>query len=319
MLRDGPGTPAARWFDVDWDAASGRVLLPVLGRPLEEIIGTFTVQDGELRAGDLRLPLAPGTEAMDVPALLGAQHYELIHWRRPERNVRRFFTIDALVAVCVEHTEVAAAVDTVPRLLVDHPAFGGVRVDHVDGLADPGGYLRQLRELLGDRWIVVEKILAPGETLPDDWPVDGTTGYEHARVLEHALLDERGWRAIAARWADIAGDGRPFRAWELEARHEVLDGGLRPTATVSARVAAAVVPDLEYEAARAPSPSSAPTSIGTARTFPTMSPDVWRWRQRGSRPQRLARISLDRSSMSAVRSRPPARARPPRCGPAGSS
>ncbi len=251
MLRDGPGTPAARWFDVDWDAASGRVLLPVLSRSLEEIIGTFTVQDGELRAGDLRLPLAPGTEAMDVPALLGAQHYELIHWRRPERNVRRFFTIDALVAVCVEHTEVASAVDTVPRLLVDHPAFGGVRVDHVDGLADPGGYLRQLRELLGDRWIVVEKILAPGETLPDDWPVDGTTGYEHARVLEHALLDERGWRAIAARWADIASDRRPFRAWELEARHEVLDGGLAPDRDRVARVAAAVVPDLEYEGARA--------------------------------------------------------------------
>ena len=192
LLRDGRDTPAARWFDVDWEAGSGRVLLPVLGQPLEEMIDAFAVRDGELRAGELRLPLAAGTEAMELPALLGAQHYELIHWRRPERNVRRFFTIDSLVAVRVEHAEVASAVDTVPRLLVDHPAFGGVRVDHVDGLADPGGYLRQLRELLGDRWIVVEKILAPGETLPEDWPVDGTTGYEHARVLEHALLDETG-------------------------------------------------------------------------------------------------------------------------------
>ena len=188
---------------------------------------------------------------MEVPALLGAQHYELIQWRRPERNVRRFFTIDSLVAVRVEHAEVTTAVDTVPRLLVDHPAFGGVRVDHVDGLADPGGYLRQLRELLGDRWIVVEKILAPGETLPEDWPVDGTTGYEHARVLEHALLDERGWSTIAARWAQICGDGRPFRAWELEARREVLDGGLAPDRDRVARVASAAVPDLDLADARA--------------------------------------------------------------------
>ena len=251
LLRDGPGTPAARWFDVDWEAGAGRVLLPVLGQPLDEMTGTFTVHDGELRTGDLRLPLAAGTDAMDLAALLGAQHYELIHWRRPERNVRRFFTIDSLVAVRVEHTEVATAVDTVPRLLVDHPAFGGVRVDHVDGLADPGGYLRQLREVLGDRWIVVEKILAPGETLPDDWPVDGTTGYEHARVLEHALLDGRGWRAIATRWANITGDDRPFRAWELEARREVLDDGLAPDRDRVARVATRVLPGLDFADARA--------------------------------------------------------------------
>ena len=251
LLRDGPDAPAARWFDVDWEAGSGRVLLPVLGQPLEEMIDAFAVRDGELRVGDLRLPLAAGTEAMEVPALLAAQHYDLIQWRRPERNVRRFFTIDSLVAVRVEHAEVTTAVDTVPRLLLDHPGFGGVRVDHVDGLADPGGYLRQLRELLGDRWIVVEKILAPGETLPEDWPVDGTTGYEHARVLEHALLDRQGWSTIAARWAQICGDGRPFRAWELEARREVLDGALAPDRDRVARVASAAVSDLDLADARA--------------------------------------------------------------------
>ena len=149
--------------------------------------------------------------------------------------MRRFFTIDGLAAVRVEHAEVAAEVDTVPRLLVDHPGFGGVRVDHVDGLADPGGYLAGLRDLLGDRWIVVEKILAPHEVLPADWPVDGTTGYEHARVLEHALLDRAGWSALAASVGRARGDARPFRAWELDARREVLDrragAGRRPGRT----------------------------------------------------------------------------------------
>ena len=105
--------------------------------------------------------------------------------------MRRFFTIDGLVAVRVEDPIVAAVVDTVPRLIADHPGFAGLRIDHVDGLADPLGYLEGLRAAIGDRWLLVEKILAVGETLPRSWPVDGTTGYEHARVLEHALLDRR--------------------------------------------------------------------------------------------------------------------------------
>ena len=104
-----------------------------------------TVVDGELRARRAALPAgrrAPST--LDARRRCSArQHYRLMHWRRPERNVRRFFTIDDLVAVRVEHPEVAAAVDTVPRLLADHPAFAGVRVDHVDGLADPLGYLER--------------------------------------------------------------------------------------------------------------------------------------------------------------------------------
>ena len=89
-----------------------------------------------------------------------------MHWRDPERNVRRFFTIDDLVAVRVEDREVAAIVDTIPRRLVDHPAFAGVRVDHVDGLAAPGDYLEGLRDVIGDRLLFVEKIVALGEQCP---------------------------------------------------------------------------------------------------------------------------------------------------------
>ena len=103
-----------------------------------------------------------------------------------------------------------------------------MRVDHIDGLADPTTYLHELRDLIGDRWLLVEKILAPGEHLPTHWPVHGTTGYEHARVLEHALLDTAGWTDLAETWAGRTGDRRPFREWELDARREVLAAGLRP-------------------------------------------------------------------------------------------
>ena len=186
--------------------------------------------------------------------LLDQQHYRLQFWRDPARNVRRFFTIDDLVAVHVADRAVAAVVDTVPRLLTGHEAFAGVRVDHVDGLADPLGYLEGLREVIGDRWLVVEKILAAGEVLPADWPVEGTTGYEHATVVEHAMLDVAGWGRLHERWTEVVGDARPFRDWELQARREVLDRGLRPDLERVTRVAAGVV-EGPPRSSRRPSPS----------------------------------------------------------------
>ncbi len=266
MLRDGPDSPGARWFDVDWAAAGGKVLLPVLGAPLDEAMVELDADAGELHLGELRFPLAPGTSHFPVEQALARQHYQLLHWRRPERNVRRFFTIDSLAAVRVEHAEVAAAVDTVPRLLAAHPGFGGVRVDHVDGLADPQAYLRGLRDVVGDRWLLVEKILAPGEALPTAWPVDGTTGYEHARVVEHALLDPRTWPGIAARWTSATGDARPFREWEVEAKGEVLGGGLRPDRDRVAALAATAVPQLGKDEA-APAVTELSARLRRYRTY----------------------------------------------------
>ena len=226
LLRDGPGSAADRWFDIDWEAGAGKVLLPVLAEPIEAL--DVSIDGSLLRVGALTFPMAPGTEHLAADDALDRQHYRPIHWQDPARNVRRFFTIDQLVAVRVEHAEVATAVDTVPRLLLDHEAFDGVRVDHIDGLADPTTYLHELRDLIGDRWLLVEKILAPGEHVPTHWPVHGTTGYEHARILEHALLDTDGWTDLAETWAGRTGDRRPFREWELDARREVLAAGLRP-------------------------------------------------------------------------------------------
>jgi (1->4)-alpha-D-glucan 1-alpha-D-glucosylmutase len=211
----------------------------VLGAPLEEVAASLEIVGGELRLGAQRFPLAEGTADLAPTAALDRQHYRLQHWQQPARNVRRFFTIDDLVAVRVENADVAAAVDTVPRLLADHEGFAGVRVDHVDGLADPLRYLDRLRQLITEeRWLLVEKILAPGERLPEAWPVDGTTGYEHAAALEHALLDADGWDLLRRRWVAETGDRRPFRDWKLDARREVLEAGLRPDLERVARVAA---------------------------------------------------------------------------------
>jgi (1->4)-alpha-D-glucan 1-alpha-D-glucosylmutase len=235
MLRDGPSSEAARWFDVDWDAADGKVIVPKLGDPLADVVAADGLQIAggdrgpELRYGPLRFPLAAGTEHLDVAEAVGRQHYRLQWWRDPERNVRRFFTIDDLVAVRAEEPAVADVIDTIPTALVGHPAFSGVRVDHVDGLTHPEAYLDALRRRIGaDRWLVVEKILAVGETLPPAWPVDGTTGYEHIRVSDHAFLDPTAESTLTRLWTDLTDDVRTFDEIEDTARREVLDEGLRP-------------------------------------------------------------------------------------------
>lgn len=268
MLRDGPGSPAAAWFDVD-RTADDRVVLPVLGEPLDEVLaaGGITVADPDdvvaephlVVHGGLRLPLAGGDASGELVEVLERQHYRLQHWRDPERNVRRFFTIDDLVAVRAEDPTVAATIDVVPAGLAGHPGFGGVRVDHVDGLADPGSYLAGLRGRIGaDAWLVVEKIVAPDETLVASWTVDGTTGYEFARALDHVMVVpdaaatfDRFWRDAV----DAVGDPRvttDFATAEEIARREVLDEGLLPDLERTVRaVVPALGPDVDTDAVRA--------------------------------------------------------------------
>ena len=160
----------------------------------------------------MRFPLAAGTEDLDVADAVDRQHYRLQWWRDPARNVRRFFTIDDLVAVRAEEPDVAEVIDTIPARLADHPAFAGVRVDHVDGLAQPEAYLGGLRRRIGEhRWLLVEKILAPGEVLAPSWPVDGTTGYEHIRVSEHTFLDPAAEAPLTSLWTDLTGDDAQLR------------------------------------------------------------------------------------------------------------
>ncbi|TDC08693.1 malto-oligosyltrehalose synthase, partial [Streptomyces sp. 8K308] len=122
VLRDGPGSRYASWFDIDWVAGGGRVLLPVLGGPLADELDRLTVADGALCYWDRRFPLRAGTERLPPPELLAAQHYRLCWWRlaRTELNYRRFFAVSELIAVRVEDPEVFDATHaTVLRLVAD--------------------------------------------------------------------------------------------------------------------------------------------------------------------------------------------------------
>jgi (1->4)-alpha-D-glucan 1-alpha-D-glucosylmutase len=140
----------------------------------------------------------------DLAALLADQAYRLSFWRVAlhEINYRRFFDVNDLAAIRVEDPEVFAAVHAVPLRLAKEGLVTGLRIDHVDGLYDPLHYLEELTkswpaEAEGGKgvYVVVEKILAQGERLPEKWPVAGTTGYEFMNLVTGVLVDvPRVWR-----------------------------------------------------------------------------------------------------------------------------
>lgn len=246
VLREGPKSPYARWFDIDWQAQGGQVLLPVLGQPLGSVIGDLRIDGDVLRYHDHEFPLREGAEKLPLPQLLDAQWYRPVWWRlaRTELNYRRFFSISELIGVRVEDPEVFEATHAKILRLLHEGVVDGLRVDHPDGLADPDAYLLRLHEATGGRWTVVEKILSDGEPLPAAWPVAGTTGYDALRHIDGLFTDPAGfgellgqYRRFAAPQTDRGGD---WAATVRRAAYKVLTHELAAEVDRLTRVASAL-------------------------------------------------------------------------------
>ena len=146
VLRDGTGSPFAGWFDVDWAAQDGRLLMPVLGGPVSDCLGDL---NGGHHAAPSRCsgtstmccPVRPGSADLPLPDLLAAQHYRLADWHlaATELNWRRFFDISSLIAVRVEDPAVFEATHEVILRLVDEGLIDGLRVDHPGRARRPAG------------------------------------------------------------------------------------------------------------------------------------------------------------------------------------
>jgi (1->4)-alpha-D-glucan 1-alpha-D-glucosylmutase len=172
--------------------------------------------------------------------LLDRQHHRFARWQLAahELDYRRFFDVDSLVALRSERQEVFDDTHRLALDLVKRGDVDGLRVDHVDGLRDPLAYMARLREAAPGAWLLVEKILQPGERLDERWPVDGTTGYELLADVGAVLVDGAGAATLAEHWAAFTGDDRPFAEVLLTARREILAGIL---ATDLERVVAVLV------------------------------------------------------------------------------
>jgi (1->4)-alpha-D-glucan 1-alpha-D-glucosylmutase len=204
VLANGPDSRYARHFDIDWDA--GPLPLPWLSAPFAELAeaGEVRIEGDEMVAGDLRVPLA-APHSGDVGACHEAQCWRLTHWRTEASAIahRRFFTVTGLIGLRVEDEAVFEDVHRLTFDLIDAGIVHGLRVDHVDGLADPAAYLDRLRARLPDTPVWVEKILTGDEALPPAWPIQGTTGYEAARAIARVLTDAEGAARLAEGWPDF--------------------------------------------------------------------------------------------------------------------
>lgn len=231
VLKHGRDAEHGHWFDIEW--STGRVRLPVLGDDFDAsqltVHGEDDAENAELRYFDNRFPIASGTLGGGAADVHDRQHYELVNWRRADtdQNYRRFFAVTTLAGLRVEDDSVFDATHEQIRRWVDD-GITGLRVDHPDGLADPRAYAEKLRELAGpDSWLLVEKILEHGETLPADWPVDGTTGYDALAEAGGVLVDAAAEPALDALYRELVGDERSCDEHIAIGKREIITSILR--------------------------------------------------------------------------------------------
>lgn len=204
VLTHGRDSAYGAYFDIDWDLADGRIVLPVLGS--DDDIAGLTVDGDVLRLGDRTWPIAPGTGTGTAEQVYERQHYKLIGWRNNVCGYRRFFSITSLAGLRQEDPEVFDASHAEVARWFAEGLVDGLRIDHPDGLTDPADYLARLRELVGqDAWIVIEKILAPDEALDTALPVDGATGYDALREVGGVFLDPAAQSDLDGLYGGTAG------------------------------------------------------------------------------------------------------------------
>ncbi len=270
LLEQGRDSPYAKWFDVDWDnpACPGKVMVPILGAPLEEVLDELVVDGDRIRYYDHEVPIRPGSLVEgDLAATLANQHYLLTYWKQATQhlNYRRFFDVTTLAGARVE---VPSVFDATQGLIVEQVRSGvldGLRIDHPDGLADPQGYLARLAEQTGGSWVVVEKILEPGERLPEDWVCAGTTGYDVLNDVLGLFVDPAGEKPLTEHWVQVTGSAASYP--------EVVDETKRLILT---DVLVAEVNRLTAVAARALGPAVSPEQLRAALVEVLLAFDVYR-------------------------------------------
>ncbi len=214
LLKNWKNSKYYNYFDLyDED----KIILPILEDVLDNVIKNdlIEVRDDHIKYRDFVFPInKEGMEYLkklncfqtsclskdDIKKLLEIQYYELKFWKEYP-NYRRFFAVNDLIAIKVELEEVFnESHSIISRLPID-----GLRVDHIDGLYDPKRYIDRLRKIFSNKIIYVEKILSLGEKLPENWNVDGTTGYDFLNYVNLLLVDKSGEEELTKFYEEFVG------------------------------------------------------------------------------------------------------------------
>jgi (1->4)-alpha-D-glucan 1-alpha-D-glucosylmutase len=255
LLQHGKSSRYAGYFDVNWDPLmphlKGKVLLGVLadryGRELEAGRLTLVLNGHEQNADvvvgyqDNEFPISrESLDGLDVDAvredldaldaLLQQQHYRLAYWRtaQEELNYRRFFTVDSLIGLRVELDQVLQDSHLLVFELLARGDVAGLRVDHVDGLLDPRRYLETLRSAAPNAYLAVEKVLEYDETLPSEFPVQGTTGYDFIAHVDGLFVDSENEEPMTALYRAFTGESLTFAEVVRTCKQEVMMSDLGP-------------------------------------------------------------------------------------------
>ncbi|NIO16526.1 MAG: malto-oligosyltrehalose synthase [Deltaproteobacteria bacterium] len=186
------------------------------GRIREHIDGLLRAYAGEKGKPESFTPL---------DRLLSEQHFRLSFWKvaTEEINYRRFFNINDLISVRVEDEKVFHRTHALMFKLTGEGTVSGLRIDHIDGLYDPAAYLQKVRGHIGDAYLVVEKILEPGESLPPSWPVEGTTGYDYLNAVNGLFCRVESGPEFSRIYSRFAGVRAPYDELLYEKKKLILE------------------------------------------------------------------------------------------------
>jgi malto-oligosyltrehalose synthase/4-alpha-glucanotransferase len=232
LLKNGPSSAYRNYFDqslADETFFKGPIMVPFLGDDLENVI-----QNGDLKIiiqedhfnfsyadqlwpinNESALALAKLNDVNNdkdkLMAIANQQHYRLCNWKETDNtiNYRRFFTVNGLICINIHRPEVFDHFHQLIAQLLREDIIQGLRIDHIDGLYDPEQYLQRLRKLAGNEtYIVAEKILEPGEGLPD-WPIQGTTGYDFLAQVNNLFTDRKSEKTFTRFYKDLTEKKKP--------------------------------------------------------------------------------------------------------------
>jgi maltooligosyltrehalose synthase len=187
VLKNGRSSEFAPFFDIIWDHPDyhGRLMVPFPGSELEKFLTD------------------------EIP---GEKNYVLCSWQETDHrmNYRRFFLVNTLICTNIHDDKVFQKYHELIKELVSRNIFQGLRVDHIDGLYDPAKYLLDLRNLAGDKaYIIVEKILEPGETMPTNWPAQGNSGYDFLGMVNNLFTNRKAEYELTTFYYDLTKEPAP--------------------------------------------------------------------------------------------------------------